>query len=350
MTYIKPTFHHPDLEVNDLGYTKKDYESSLSTLCAGCGHDSISAAVVTACHELSIEPHKVAKVSGIGCSSKTPTYFLGNSHGFNSVHGRMPAVATGASAANRDLTYIGVSGDGDSASIGMGQFAHVVRRNLDMLYLVENNGCYGLTKGQDSATADVGSSSKAGSANVFEPIDLVSIALELGAGFVARSFSGDKEQLVPLIKAAISHRGFALIDVISPCVTFNNNPGSTKSYDYTREHMETTGKFDFVPMQEEITANYPPGSTREVTLHDGSSVHLHKMAHGLDPLDRYSAMSAVHAYKAKGQVLTGLIYMDPDSKDMHKMIETCTKPLNRLVEADLCPGNRVLQDINDSLR
>ena len=296
MTYIKPTFHHPDLEVNDLGYTKKDYESSLSTLCAGCGHDSISAAVVTACHELSIEPHKVAKVSGIGCSSKTPTYFLGNSHGFNSVHGRMPAVATGASAANRDLTYIGVSGDGDSASIGMGQFVHVVRRNLDMLYLVENNGCYGLTKGQDSATADVGSSSKAGSANVFEPIDLVSIALELGAGFVARSFSGDKEQLVPLIKAAISHRGFALIDVISPCVTFNNNPGSTKSYDYTREHMETTGKFDFVPMQEEITANYPPGSTREVTLHDGSSVHLHKMAHGLDPLDRYSAMSAVHAY------------------------------------------------------
>jgi 2-oxoglutarate ferredoxin oxidoreductase subunit beta len=350
MTYLKPGFHHPDLERNELGYTKKDYESSLSTLCAGCGHDSISAAVVTACHEMAIAPHKVAKVSGIGCSSKTPTYFLGNSHGFNSVHGRMPSVATGASAANRDLTYIGVSGDGDSASIGMGQFAHVVRRNLDMLYLVENNGCYGLTKGQDSATADVGSKSKAGSVNPFEPVDLVSIALQLGASFVARSFSGDKAQLVPLIKAAISHRGFALIDVISPCVTFNNNPGSTKSYEYTREHMNTTGKFDFVPMKEEITANYPPGSTREVTLHDGSAVHLYKMADDLDQLDRNSALRAIQDYKAKGQVLTGLIYMDPDSQDMHKIIDTCSKPLNMLAESDLCPGNRVLQDINESLR
>lgn len=350
MTYLKPGFHHPDLERNELGYTKNDYESALSTLCAGCGHDSISAAVVTACHEMAIAPHKVAKVSGIGCSSKTPTYFLGNSHGFNSVHGRMPSVATGASAANRELTYIGVSGDGDSASIGMGQFAHVVRRNLDMLYLVENNGCYGLTKGQDSATADVGSKSKAGSVTLYEPVDLVSIALQLGASFVARSFSGDKAQLVPLIKAAISHRGFALIDVISPCVTFNNNPGSTKSYEYTREHMNTTGKFDFVPMKEEITANYPPGSTREVTLHDGSAVHLYKMADDLDQLDRNSAMRAVQDYKAKGQVLTGLIYMDPDSQDMHEMIDTCSKPLNRLTESDLCPGNRVLQDINDSLR
>jgi 2-oxoglutarate ferredoxin oxidoreductase subunit beta len=350
MTYIKPRFPHPDLARNELGYTKKDYESSLSTLCAGCGHDSISAAVVIACHEMSIEPHKVAKVSGIGCSSKTPTYFLGNSHGFNSVHGRMPSVATGASAANRDLTYIGVSGDGDSASIGMGQFAHVVRRNLDMLYLVENNGCYGLTKGQDSATADIGSKSKAGSVNMYAPIDLVSMALELGAGFVARSFSGDKAQLVPLIKAAIAHRGFALIDVISPCVTFNNNPGSTKSYEYTREHMNTTGHFDFVPMQEEITAQYPAGSTREVTLHDGSSIHLHKMPDDLDPMDRRSAMAAVHDYRDRGQVLTGLIYMDPDSQDMHKMIGTCSRPLNRLAEADLCPGNRVLQDINESLR
>ena len=350
MTYLKPGFHHPDLERNELGYTKNDYESSLSTLCAGCGHDSISAAVVTACHEMAIAPHKVAKVSGIGCSSKTPTYFLGNSHGFNSVHGRMPSVATGASAANRDLTYIGVSGDGDSASIGMGQFAHVVRRNLDMLYLVENNGCYGLTKGQDSATADVGSKSKAGSINPYEPVDLVSIALQLGASFVARSFSGDKAQLVPLIKAAISHRGFALIDVISPCVTFNNNPGSTKSYEYTREHMNTTGKFDFVAMKEEITANYPPGSTREVTLHDGSAVHLYKMADDLDQLDRDSALHAVQQYKSKGQVLTGLIYMDPDSQDMHKIIDTCSKPLNMLAESDLCPGNRVLQDINDSLR
>lgn len=350
MTYLIPGFHHPDLEVNDLGYTRKDYESAISTLCAGCGHDSISAAVVNACHEMSIEPHRVAKVSGIGCSSKTPTYFLGNSHGFNSVHGRMPSVATGAAAANRDLTYIGVSGDGDTASIGMGQFAHVVRRNLNMLYLVENNGCYGLTKGQDSATADVGSISKAGSTNLYEPIDLVTIALELGATFVARSFSGDKAQLVPLIKAAISHRGFALIDVISPCVTFNNNPGSTKSYEYIRDHMSSTGKFDFVPMKEEITANYPPGSTREVTLHDGSSVHLYKMAEHLDPLDRHSALEAVRDYKLKGQVMTGLIFMDPDSREMHEMIETCSRPLNTLKESDLCPGNRVLQDINDSLR
>lgn len=350
MTYIIPAFHHPDLERNELGYTRKDYEAALSTLCAGCGHDSISAAIVVACHEMAIEPHRVAKVSGIGCSSKTPTYFLGNSHGFNSVHGRMPSVATGANAANRDMTYIGVSGDGDSASIGMGQFAHVVRRNVDMLYLVENNGCYGLTKGQDSATADVGSKSKAGDPNLYEPIDLVTMALELGAGFVGRSFSGDKAQLVPLIKAAISHRGFALIDVISPCVTFNNNPGSTKSYSYIREHMASTGKFDFVPMKDEITATYPPGSSSEVTLHDGSVVHLHKMADGLDPLDRYAAMRVVQDYKRKGQVLTGLIYMDPDSSDMHKMIETCSKPLNSLDAADLCPGNRVLQDINASQR
>src|SRR5210317_1700664 len=236
MSYQIPKFRHPDLPVNELGYTKADYEGSISTLCAGCGHDSISGAIVKACHELSIEPHKIAKLSGIGCSSKSPTYFLGNSHGFNSVHGRMPSVVTGAATANRDLIYIGVSGDGDTASIGMGQFAHVVRRNLNMTYIVENNGCYGLTKGQDSATQDRGSHSRKGAPNPFESIDLVAVALQLGATFVARSFSGDKDQLVPLIKAAIKHRGFALLDVISPCVTFNNHSGSTKSYDYTRDH------------------------------------------------------------------------------------------------------------------
>jgi len=253
MSVIQPTFSHPDLPVNDVGFTKKDYEGSLSTLCAGCGHDSISAAIVQACFELSIEPHRVAKISGIGCSSKTPTYFLGNSHGFNSVHGRMPSVATGANLANRDLIYVGVSGDGDSASIGIGQFAHVVRRNLNMLYIVENNGCYGLTKGQDSATADVGSKSKSGVANLYTPIDLASVALDLGATFVGRSFSGDKEQLVPLIKAAITHPGFAFLDVVSPCVTFNNTPASTKSYEYVREHLDASGTFDFVPMKQEIT-------------------------------------------------------------------------------------------------
>jgi 2-oxoglutarate ferredoxin oxidoreductase subunit beta len=289
MSYIKPSFRHPDLPVNDLGYTKQNYEGAISTLCAGCGHDSISASIVEAIFELSIAPHKVAKMSGIGCSSKTPTYFLGNSHGFNTVHGRMPSVATGANMANRNMIYVGVSGDGDTASIGMGQFTHAVRRNLNMMYVVENNGCYGLTKGQDSATADVGSSSKKGEPNPFEPIDLASIALQLGATFVARSFSGDKEQLVPLIKAAISHQGFAFIDVISPCVTFNNNPGSTKGYEHVRDHLAATGTVDFVPMKKEITTRYHPGTSQEVTLHDGSVVHLHK---GDDSLDIHSRRSA----------------------------------------------------------
>ena len=253
MTYVKPKFRHPNLPKNERGYTTADYEGSLSTLCAGCGHDSISAAIVQASFELAIEPHRVAKMSGIGCSSKTPAYFLGNSHGFNSVHGRMPSVATGANLANRDLIYFGVSGDGDTASIGMGQFVHVVRRNLKMVYIVMNNGCYGLTKGQDSATADQGSKNKSGSVNPFESIDLASLAIELGASFVAQSFSGDKNQLIPLIKAAMSHPGFAFINVISPCVTFNNNVGSTKSYDYVRDHVEATATVDFVPHATEIT-------------------------------------------------------------------------------------------------
>src|SRR5210317_1786354 len=265
MSYQIPQFRHPELPVNDLGYAKADYEGSISSLCAGCGHDSISGAIVMACHELSIPPHMIAKLSGIGCSSKAPTYFLGKSHGFNSVHGRMPSVVTGAAMANRDLLYLGVSGDGDTASIGMGQFAHVVRRNLNMVYIVMNNGCYGLTKGQDSATADEGSVSKKGDANPFSAIDLCGTALQLGASFVVRSFSGDKEQLIPLIKAAISHRGFAFLDVISPCVTFNNNPESTKSYEFVREHAEATGTVDFVPMREEITTSYQAGSMHEVT-------------------------------------------------------------------------------------
>lgn len=350
MTYIQPAFRHPELAKNELGYTRADYEGALSTLCAGCGHDSISAAIIRACHGMSIEPHKVAKISGIGCSSKTPTYFLGNSHGFNSVHGRMPSVATGANMANRDLTYIGVSGDGDTASIGMGQFAHVVRRNLNMVYIVENNGCYGLTKGQDSATADVGSATKGGAANVYENIDLVAMALQLGATFVGRSFSGDKDQLVPLIQAAIAHRGFALIDVISPCVTFNNTASSTKSYEHVRGHLEATGTVDFVPMKEEITTSYKPGTFAEVTMHDGSSLHLYKMDERLDPQDRQSALSLVNEYKTKGQILTGLIYLDSESQDTHEMIGSCQKPLNTLDEGDLCPGNKVLQEINASLR
>src|SRR6478672_9852132 len=290
MTYVRSTFRHPALPKNDLGYTVDYYEGSLSTLCAGCGHDSINAAIVEACWEMNIEPHKVAKLSGIGCSSKSPAYFLTNSHGFNSVHGRMPSVATGANLANRDLIYLGVSGDGDTASIGMGQFVHVIRRNLNMVYLVMNNGCYGLTKGQDSATADAGSKNKSGHVNLFESIDLASLAIELGATFVAQSFSGDKEQLVPLLKAAMNHQGFAFINVISPCVTFNNNPGSTKSYDFVREHMDATATMDFVPYASEITANYEPGAIEDIQMHDGSHLVLHKLEQTWDPLDRISAM------------------------------------------------------------
>lgn len=350
MSFSKPNFRHPDLPVNDLGYTKKNYEGAISTLCAGCGHDSISAAIVQAIFELSIAPHNIAKLSGIGCSSKTPTYFLGNSHGFNSVHGRMPSVATGANMANRNMVYIGVSGDGDSASIGMGQFTHAVRRNLNMMYIVENNGCYGLTKGQDSATSDVGSKSKKGEPNPFESIDLVSVALQLGATFVARSFSGDKEQLVPLIKAAISHQGFAFIDVISPCVTFNNNAGSTKGYEYVRDHLAATGTVDFVPMKEEITAQYSQGTSEEVTLHDGSVVHLHKIDDRLDIHNRRSVLGLIKEYRAQDKILTGLLYMDPDSQDLHELMGTVHKPLRSLNEQDLCPGNKVLNNINASLR
>ena len=350
MSYIKPAFRHPSLPKNDLGYTKHDYEGGLSTLCAGCGHDSISAAIVQACYEMNIEPHKVAKMSGIGCSSKTPAYYLGNSHGFNSVHGRMPSVTTGAILANKDLIYLGVSGDGDSASIGMGQFVHAVRRNLNMVYIVMNNGCYGLTKGQDSATADVGSVSKAGSVNPFESIDLAGLALELGGTFVAQSFSGDKDQLVPLLKAAISHNGFALLNIISPCVTFNNNPGSTKSYDWVRDHMEATATIDLVPLQTEITTEYADGSRQEVMMHDGTKILLEKIDQDWDPNDRVSAVRALHASRAEGRILTGLLYLDEQSKNLHQILNTTATPLNKLKQDVLVPGNTRLQDINAALR
>ncbi len=350
MSYIKPKFRHPSLPKNKLGYTIDYYEGSLSTLCAGCGHDSISAAIVQASYEMSIEPHRLAKLSGIGCSSKTPAYFLSNSHGFNSVHGRMPSVATGANLANRDLIYFGVSGDGDSASIGMGQFVHVIRRNLKMVYIVMNNGCYGLTKGQDSATADNGSKNKTGHVNNFESIDLASLAIELGATFVAQSFSGDKAQLVPLIKAAIKHPGFAFINVISPCVTFNNNMGSTKSYDYVREHVEATATVDFVPEMAEISVDYGKGAHKEVKMHDGSTIQLHKLAEEWDPLDRQSAMNAVLNAKQKNEILTGLLYMNPNASDLHHLLQTSDRPLNTMRKEDLCPGSQVLKDINADLR
>lgn len=349
MTYVKPSFRHPALPKNELGFTKKDYEGAISTLCGGCGHDSISGAITQACFEMSIAPHRLAKLSGIGCSSKTPTYFLGNSHGFNSVHGRMPSVATGANLANRDLIYMGVSGDGDTASIGMGQFVHAIRRNLNVVYIVMNNGCYGLTKGQDSATADVGSISKNGM-NQFQAIDLTALALELGATFVARSFSGDKEQLIPLIKAAISHHGFALIDVLSPCVTFNNNTGSTKSYDYVREHITTADVIDYVPPGEEITMSYEEGSSADLTLHDGSKLQLHKLSPEWDPRDKLAAVQRIYKARANQEILTGLLYIDPETQDLHDLIGTVATPLNELLEEDLCPGSGVLEEINRGLR
>ena len=351
MTYLpKPKLHHPSLACNALGYTRRDYEGKISTLCAGCGHDSISAAIVRACWELAIEPHRVAKLSGIGCSSKTPDYFLGPSHGFNTVHGRMPSVLTGANLANRDLLYLGVSGDGDSASIGIGQFVHAIRRGVCMVYIVENNGVYGLTKGQFSATADIGSVSKKGVVNTDAPIDLVGLALQLGATYVARGFSGDKEQLVPLIKGAIAHRGAAIIDVISPCVAFNNHAGSTKSYDYVREHNDAINRLDFITPREEITVDYAPGELIEVEQHDGSSLRLRKLETAYDPSDRVAAMTYVHERQAAGEIVTGLLYVDPEAQDLHTHLKTVATPLNSLDAAALCPGAAVLDKINAALR
>ena len=351
MTYVvKPKFHHPELPKNDLGYTHRDYEGKVSTLCAGCGHDSITSAIIEACFKLSIEPHRVAKISGIGCSSKTPDYFLGNSHGFNSVHGRMPSVLTGANLANRDLIYLGVSGDGDSASIGFGQFAHSIRRGVNMTYIVENNGVYGLTKGQFSATADRGSKSKRGVTNNDSAIDLVGIALQLGASFVARSFSGDKTQLVPLIEAAIKHNGASFIDVISPCVAFNNHDGSTKSFDYVREHNEAVNRLDVISGRAPITVDYAPGTVQVVEQHDGTKLALRKVDADYDVHDRLAAMAFLQKHAAKGQVVTGLLYVDAEAEDLHSHLDTVAAPLNTLGEKELCPGSAALEKINASLR
>ena len=350
MSFERPDFRHPKLAKNSAGFSRKDYEGAISTLCAGCGHDSTTSALIQACFELSIEPHRVAKMSGIGCSSKTPAYFLSRSHGFNSVHGRMPSVATGANMANRDLLYIGISGDGDTASIGMGQFAHALRRNLNLNYICMNNGCYGLTKGQDSATADKGSAGKKGKPNPYNSIDLCELAIELGASYVARGFSGDKAQLVPLIKGAIAHNGLAFIDVISPCVTFNNTASSTKSYEYVRDHIEATNTFDFVPLQQEILAHYPEGTGQEVVMHDGSIIHLHKSDSSQDVTDRLTCVNNLEREKARGRLLTGLLYVNQDITDTHDIINSSLRPLNSLTEADLCPGNDALQMINESLR
>ncbi|HEY8468611.1 MAG TPA: 2-oxoacid:ferredoxin oxidoreductase subunit beta [Longimicrobiales bacterium] len=351
MTSIaKPPVRHPRLPTNALGLTRRDYEGAMSTLCAGCGHDSITAAIVQAFFELDIEPHRAAKLSGIGCSSKTPAYFLGQSHGFNAVHGRMPAVATGANAANHSLVYIGVSGDGDSLSIGLGQMCHAIRRNLNICYIIENNGVYGLTKGQFSASADVGSKAKRGDANQLPPIDPVLLALTLGATFVARSFSGDKAHLVPILKAALTHKGFALVDVISPCVTFNDHEGSTKSYRYTREHREDVAPIDFVPLRREITAESEPGAVTAVTMHDGSVVRFRRVAEDYDPTDRDAAYLYVRRLQERGEVPTGLLYIQPDSADMHAVNRTVERPLVELPYEELCPGAAALDQLMEEYR
>lgn len=351
MSYIpKPKVHHPSLKKNAIGLTRRDYEGAITTLCAGCGHDSVTAAIIQAFWNLDIEPHRVAKLSGIGCSSKTPAYFLREAHGFNSVHGRMPAVATGAGAANRDLIMIGISGDGDSLSIGLGQLSHAIRRNVNLLYILENNGVYGLTKGQFSASSDPGSTSKKGEVNSMNAIDGVLLALTLGATFVARSFSGDKDQLVPLIQAGLSHRGFAFIDVISPCVTFNDHEGSTKAYAYTREHQIELVQADFVPLdlverRDEITTEYAPGSVRQVVLHDGSSVRLHKTAEDYDPTNRDKAYAHIRERQAKGEIATGLLYLDPNSVDMIDQNEAIEGPVFRQPFEKLCPGSAELEKL-----
>jgi 2-oxoglutarate ferredoxin oxidoreductase subunit beta len=346
----KPVVQHPHARPNALGLTLRDYEGAMSTLCAGCGHDSVTAAIVRAFYELDMPPHMIAKLSGIGCSSKTPTYFVSGAHGFNSAHGRMPSIATGAAAANKHLAYIGISGDGDSLSIGLGQLAHAIRRNVDMLYVIENNGVYGLTKGQFSASADLGTKSKRGEANRQSPIDPAMLALTLGATFVARSFSGDKEQLVPLLKAGLSHHGFALIDVISPCVTFNDHPGSTKSYLHTRQHLLQVLQTDFVPPAAELTASYPAGSVTEVALHDGSQLRLSKVPESYDFTNRQAVADALQAIQKRGEVPTGLLYLETGTPDMHDLNATTEVPMSRIPYEKLCPGSAALDALMEEFR
>jgi 2-oxoglutarate ferredoxin oxidoreductase subunit beta len=322
----------------------------MSTLCAGCGHDSVTAAIVQAFFELDVPPHRAAKMSGIGCSSKTTAYFMRQSHGFNSVHGRMPSVASGANAANRDLVYIGISGDGDSLSIGLGQLCHAIRRNVDMLYVLENNGVYGLTKGQFSASADVGSKSKRGEANVQRPIDPVLLALSLGATFVARGFSGDKTRLVPMLKAGLRHKGFALIDIISPCVSFNDHEGSTKSYAYVKDHDDPLEEVSFVPFFEDINVDYEPGSTQEVTMHDGSKLLLKKLEDGYDATDKIGAMKRLHETARRGEFATGIIYIEPDREDFLEQLNVVDEPLATLPLDRVRPSAAALEEIMESLR
>jgi 2-oxoglutarate ferredoxin oxidoreductase subunit beta len=333
------------IKENRLGLKAVDYQGGKSTLCAGCGHDAISNQIVRAFHEMSVKPERVAKFSGIGCSSKTPAYFLGRSHGFNAVHGRMPSVATGAILANHTLVGIGVSGDGDTASIGLGQFMHMVRRNVPIIYIIENNGVYGLTKGQFSATADEGSKLKTGVLNDLPPMDLCALAVELGCGFVARGFAGDPKQMVNILKAAIAHDGTSVIDVISPCVTFNNHEGSTKGYTYSKEHQELLHQIGFVPEYEQIEIDYEAGTVREVQLHDGSKIVLRKLEEDYDPADDVMALQRLHRATKAGQMLTGVIHLRPEKKSFTEMLNMVDEPLSTLPLEKVRPPKAALEKI-----
>jgi 2-oxoglutarate ferredoxin oxidoreductase subunit beta len=335
---------------NRVGLTRNDYDGSKTTLCPGCGHNAITAGIIQAAFDANLEPHRVAKLSGIGCSSKTPAYFLGRSHGFNAVHGRMPSIATGVRVANRELLLIGVSGDGDTASIGLGQFCHLVRRNVPVTYIIENNGVYGLTKGQFSATADVGSTQKSGKINDLMPIDCCAIALQLGCSFVARSFSGDQKQLRALLRAAFAHRGTAVLDVISPCVTFADHEGSTKSYAYVKEHDEPLHGIDFVPFYEDITIDYEPGTTRDVTMPDGSKIRLQKLDADYDPTNRAGALAALQQAQHEEKLLTGLLFVNPDDTPFEEELQMVDTPLAQLPLETVRPSREVLSQIMEQLK
>ncbi len=337
-------------KTNRLGLSRDDYRGLATTLCAGCGHNSITNHIVKALFDHGVEPHRLAKMSGIGCSSKATAYFVERSHAFNAVHGRMAAVTTGAAAANRQLLFLGISGDGDTASIGLGNFAHLVRRNVDCTYVVENNGVYGLTKGQFSATADVGSVQKRGAVNQLETIDVAALAIQLGATFVARSFSGDGQQLVPLLEAAFSHRGTAVLDVISPCVTYNDHEGSTKSYAYVKEHDLVLQELDFIPEQREVEVSYPEGESTEVTLHDGSRLRLRKLGADHDPGDRMAALRVIESGRQSRELITGLLYVNPESVDLATREQLVDTPLRDLTEPELRPSAEQFRALMESWR
>jgi len=347
---MSTTVTPPPKKVNRLGLEVLNYKGSKTTLCAGCGHNSVSERIVECFYELGVEPYQVAKFSGIGCSSKSPAYFLGLAHGFNAVHGRMPAVATGALLANRTLLGIGVTGDGDTASIGIGQFMHLVRRNMPMIYIIENNGVYGLTKGQFSATADLGSTLKTGTANDLPPFDCCALALKWGATFVARTFSGDKRQLQAILKACIAHKGLSVIDVISPCVTFNDHVGSTKSYGYMKEHEEVLHELDFVPFFEDITVEIPEGEVMDVQMHDGSHLRIRKLERDFDPTNRLAALAALEEAEAKNEVLTGVLYVNTVKPTFLELLNLADEPVATLPESKVRPGPAILDQVMEELR